>query len=97
MAETQKSRVLTLRICTPDGVTDTLECDSVCFSIPDGVNGTGGGRIGIRPGHIASLIAVAPGRLAVTYSSTRLSTRACNSSGVRSLKAAPWRRRAFSG
>ena len=63
MAETQKSRVLTLRICTPDGVTDTLECDSVCFSIPDGVNGTGGGRIGIRPGHIASLIAVAPGRL----------------------------------
>ena len=39
---------------------------------------------------------VAPGKLAVTYSSTRLSTRACKSSGVRSLKAAPWRRRAFS-
>lgn len=63
MAETEKSRRLTLRICIPDGVTDTLECDSVCFSIPDGIKGNGGGRIGIRPGHIASLIAVAPGRL----------------------------------
>ena len=63
MADTKTGGVLTLRICTPAGVTDTLECDSVSFAIPDGADGSGGGRIGIRPGHIAALIAVAPGRL----------------------------------
>ena len=63
MADTKTGGVLTLRICTPAGVTDTLECDSVSFAIPDGADGSGGGRIGIRPGHIAALIAVAPGGL----------------------------------
>lgn len=39
---------------------------------------------------------VMPGRLAAVYSSTRSLTSVSNSSGVRSLNASPWRRRAFS-
>lgn len=54
---------LILHICTPNGEAASLECDSIRFSIPDGENGKGGGSIGIRPGHIPALIAMAPGTL----------------------------------
>ncbi len=62
-AKTGERGLMTLHICTPNGEEQIVECDTLHFSMPDGTDGRGGGRIGIRPGHAASLIAMAPGLL----------------------------------
>ena len=52
-----------LKVVTPDGKAAETVCDSVRFSIPDGDGGVKGGGVGIRKGHIDSLMSVAAGKL----------------------------------
>ena len=53
--------MLTLRIVTKQGTSQSIECDSVHLSVVDDVLGEGGGSMGIRTGHIRSLISVDKG------------------------------------
>ena len=50
--------MLTLKIVSKDGVKVPVECDSVHLRVCDDTNGCGGGSMGIRAGHIRSLISV---------------------------------------
>ena len=50
--------MLTLKIISKDGSLAPVECDSVHLTVSDDNNGGGGGSMGIRPGHIKSLISL---------------------------------------
>ena len=54
---------LLLKIVTPTGETANLACDSVHVQVPDDVSGNNGGWVGIRRGHVDSLLALEPGEL----------------------------------
>ena len=54
---------LVLKIVTPAGQTASVECDSIRLKIPDDEKGQQGGSVGIRKGHTATLLAVAPGTI----------------------------------
>ncbi|MBR4881568.1 MAG: hypothetical protein IKU19_06510 [Clostridia bacterium] len=53
--------MLTLKIVSKEGVSTPVECDSVHLKVCDNTLGQGGGSMGIRPGHIKSLISVERG------------------------------------
>lgn len=55
-------KTMTLTLTTPDA-SRTATVDAVSFTVPDGSSGTGGGSVGIRPGHTAALMAVAEGEV----------------------------------
>ena len=48
--------MLTLKIVSKDGTRPPVECDSVHLNVCDDTMGRGGGSMGIRAGHIKSLI-----------------------------------------
>ena len=52
---------LTLRVITPDGIALEAVCDSVTLPLSNGVNGEGGGAVGIRRGHIKAIMALSTG------------------------------------
>ena len=53
-----------LSVITPDGKVAETVCDSVRFNIPDGEDGrVKSGSVGIRKGHLDSLMAVSAGKL----------------------------------
>ena len=54
------SRLLSIRVVTPTGCETCPECDDVTLIAADNAEGLGGGSVGIRPGHIAAVIALAP-------------------------------------
>ena len=53
--------MLTLKIVSKKGTGSAVKCDSVHLVTVDDTTGKGGGRLGIRPGHIKSLISVDEG------------------------------------
>lgn len=53
--------MLTLKIVSKDGVRPPIECDSVHLTVADDNMGRGGGSMGIREGHIKSLICLEKG------------------------------------
>ena len=59
----EKNGMIKLRVVTPSGIAAEAECRSVRFNAKDGENGKGGGGIGIRKGHMKSLIAVEAGEI----------------------------------
>ena len=50
---------LTLKVVTPNGEREAVTCDSVHLSVQDNGQGKGGGRYGIRSGHVQALLSVA--------------------------------------
>lgn len=52
---------LTLKIVTPEGTDRTMECDSITLWMAADSQGKGEGSIGIRQGHIESVIALGNG------------------------------------
>lgn len=53
-----------LTLIVPDGKKTCIRCDSVRFSVQDGVkNKNAGGSVGIRPGHTDALMAVDAGQV----------------------------------
>ena len=52
---------LILKIVTPNGVHDPIQCDSVRLTICDDLNGKGGGSYGIRAGHAKTLLSLDKG------------------------------------
>lgn len=59
----EKNGMIKLRVITPSGVAAEVKCSSVRFNAKDGESGKGGGGIGIRKGHMKSLIAVEAGEV----------------------------------
>ncbi len=55
--------MLTLKIVSKNGCLGPVSCDSVHLNLPDDTLGKGGGSMGIRTGHIKSLISVERGRI----------------------------------
>ena len=53
--------MLTLKMISKDGSFDPVECDSVHLPVSDDTAGRGGGSMGIRQGHIRSLICLDTG------------------------------------
>ena len=59
-----EGKTITLILTAPDQPQTRIECDSVRFSVPDGVkNRNAGGGVGIRRGHTDALMAAAPGKV----------------------------------
>lgn len=54
---------LTLKVVTPTGEKEAVTCDSVHLSVQDNGQGKGGGRYGIRSGHVQALLSVAADRV----------------------------------
>ena len=54
---------LLLRIVTPEGVDQEIECDSISLWMTEDSRGKGEGSIGIRKGHINAVIALGSGPL----------------------------------
>ncbi len=50
--------MLTLKIVSKDGSCPPVECESVHLTVCDNTMGKGGGSMGIRAGHIKSLISL---------------------------------------
>ena len=55
--------MLTLKIVSKNGSLGPVSCDSVHLNLPDDTLGKGGGSMGIRPGHIKSLISLERGEV----------------------------------
>lgn len=53
--------MLTLKIVSKNGSSPVVECDSIHLTVADDTTGKGGGSMGIRPGHIKSLISLGRG------------------------------------
>ena len=51
---------LLLTVLTPSGCAAEAECSSVTLFARDNDAGEGGGSVGIRPGHLPAVIALAP-------------------------------------
>ena len=51
---------LTLTVLTPAGAAAETECSSVTLFARDNEAGQGGGSVGVRPGHLPAVIALAP-------------------------------------
>ena len=56
-----ENKRLKLKIVKPDEAAKEYECFSVRFFVPPAADGSGGGWLGVRPGHARMLAAVAPG------------------------------------
>ena len=57
-------KTITLILTAPDRPQTRITCDSVRFSVPDGVKRkNAGGGVGIRRGHADALMAVSPGKV----------------------------------
>ena len=54
---------LTLKIVTPEGINETVECDSVSLWMAPDSKGRGEGSIGIRKGHVDAVIALGNGKV----------------------------------
>ena len=54
-------RDIALSVVTPDEKPIFLHCGSVHVTLRDDKQGRGGGSYGIRPGHVAAVLALAPG------------------------------------
>ena len=54
---------LTLKIVTPEGVNESVECDSVSLWMAPDSRGRGEGSIGIRRGHVDAVIALGNGKI----------------------------------
>lgn len=55
--------MLTLKIVSAIGSVSSFECDSVHLTVSDNDMGQGGGSMGIREGHIKSLISLDRGSI----------------------------------
>ena len=55
--------MLTFKIISLNGSTEPIECDSVHLILRDSTEGKGGGSMGVRTGHIKSLLSVADGKV----------------------------------
>ena len=53
---------MTLKIVTPEGIDQSVECDSVTLWMAPDRSGKGEGSIGIRHGHTDAMIALGNGR-----------------------------------
>ena len=62
MSEEAKSP-LTLRVFSPTGAENAVECDSVRLFAADGKDGKNGGSLGIRRGHAPAMVALGDGPL----------------------------------
>ncbi len=59
-----EDKPILLTVLTPDGVQDSVRCDSVRLTVPDSRNGrVPGGSVGIRRGHAPALMTLAPGKV----------------------------------
>ncbi len=59
-----EDKPILLTVLTPDGVQDTVRCDSVRLTVPDSRSGRiPGGSVGIRRGHAPALMTLAPGKV----------------------------------
>ncbi|MBQ3048903.1 MAG: hypothetical protein IJC94_03000 [Oscillospiraceae bacterium] len=63
MAENNTKKQLKLKIVTPAGTVLDVFCNSVRLTLPCDENGSGGGSLGIRPGHLPAMISVGSGRI----------------------------------
>ncbi len=54
---------LKLLFLTPDGENETVICDSIHLMLKEGTSGNEGGSIGIRKGHIRSVMALQNGNV----------------------------------
>ncbi len=54
---------LTLKIVTPEGVDQTVSCDSISLWMASDKKGIGEGSIGIRKGHTDAVIALGNGNI----------------------------------
>ena len=68
---------LILKVVTPEGTHGPFECDSVRLNASDNAGGRGGGSCGIRPGHIASLIALEKGMLTAFLNGAKVISASC--------------------
>ena len=55
--------MLTLKIVSKKGIKGPVSCDSVHLNVADDTMGKGGGSMGIRTGHIKSLISLERGEV----------------------------------
>lgn len=68
---------LVLRVITPKGCQEEIECDSVRVNAADNAVGKGGGAYGIRPGHAKAVIALEEGRLMAFMAGKCLLSASC--------------------
>ena len=61
MADTKK--VVTLKVVTPTGIFTEVGCNSVTLTVADNKDGQDGGSIGILPGHLPGIFALAEGEI----------------------------------
>ncbi len=54
---------LVLKLLSPQGLLQQVECDSVNLCIVDDKNGKGSGSYGIRKGHAKALICLSKGKI----------------------------------
>ncbi len=52
---------LNLKILTPNGVSESVMCDSVHLNLSDDDSERGGGSYGIRQGHVKSMLLLSDG------------------------------------
>lgn len=79
------SGTIKLTIVTPTGVAFSVTCDSVRLNTPDDRHGHGGGSIGIRRGHVSSVIAIAEGET-VAFSNGAVVLRVRTKNGFASIE-----------
>lgn len=62
---TEKTFLLVLS--SPGTQEMAVRCDAVSFTVPDGIKGKNGGSVGIRPGHINAMMALASGKITARF------------------------------
>ena len=65
---------LTLKIVTPEGINETVGCDSVSLWMAPDSKGKGEGSIGIRKGHVDAVIALGNGKIEARQNGTAVFT-----------------------
>jgi F0F1-type ATP synthase epsilon subunit len=79
-------KTLTLTVLTPAGIATETECTSVTLFARDNGAGEGGGSVGIRPGHLPAVIALAPGSSVKCSSDGRLTLSVTVSGGFATVR-----------
>ena len=60
---TEQTAPMTLRLLTPSGVSADVGCDSVQLTLREGIDGKGGGLIGIKRDHAPAVMALGEGAI----------------------------------
>ena len=76
---------MTLKILTPDGIFAQAGCDSAILTMRDGVEGKGGGLIGVQKDHTPAVLALGEGIVRGSLGGKTVLT-ACVSGGFASVK-----------